>query len=208
VFSGIIQATGSVVGIKRHEGDIAIEVDAGELQLDDVATGDSIAVSGPCLTVTAISSTGLSFDISAETISRTHFGNLSLGQRVNLERSMTIGAEVNGHLVSGHVDGLGTVRRCDPDGRSTRLVVAAERDLAAFIAEKGSISVDGISLTINAVRDTPDSVEFDLTIIPHTMAVTSLASVQPGHHVHLEVDMIARYLQRIVAVQGIPATSA
>lgn len=204
MFSGIIQTTGSIVGIKRHQGDISIEVDAGSLALDEIGIGDSIAVSGPCLTVTAISNTGLSFDISAETIKRTHFGSLALGQIVNLERSMTIGAEVNGHLVSGHVDGLGSVQTCESDARSTRLVVETSRELAAFIAEKGSISVDGISLTVNAVRDTPEAVEFDVNIIPHTMAVTSLASIRPGHRVHLEVDMIARYLQRIVQVQGTP----
>ena len=202
MFTGIIEATGGVVGVRRHEGDVSIDVDVGRFARDDIKIGDSIAVSGPCLTVTSISGRNLSFDISAETIKRTLFGSISMGQVVNLERSLALGEQLNGHLVSGHVDGLGDVASREDDGRSTVFKIRAERDLAPFIAEKGSISVDGVSLTINRVQDGGEAVYFEVNIIPHTMTHTSLGQTRPGHRVHLEVDMIARYVNRMLMTSG------
>lgn len=207
MFSGIIEAKGSIIGLRRHDDDLSIDVDVADMPVADVAIGDSIAVSGPCLTVTKISGRVLSFDLSGETVRRTHFGDISLGQIVNLERSMKIGGEVNGHLVSGHVDGLGQIVRQMADGRSTMLRIETQRSLAPFIAEKGSISVDGISLTINAVADGADSVAFDVNIIPHTINATSLSNSRVGQRVHLEVDMIARYVHRMLSVKDVLSTS-
>lgn len=207
MFSGIIEAKGSIVGVRRHNDDLSIDVDVGDMPVADVAIGDSIAISGPCLTVTVISGSVLSFDLSGETVRRTHFGDVALGQVVNLERSMKIGGEVNGHLVSGHVDGLGRIVGHEADGRSTRLDIEAKRALAPFIAEKGSISVDGISLTINSVDDGVDSVGFSVNIIPHTIDATSLSTSHVGQRVHLEVDMIARYVHRMLALKDVLTNS-
>lgn len=186
---------------------MSIDVDVNDLSTTEISVGDSIAISGPCLTVTSIADRVVSFDLSKETLDRTHFGDVAIGQTVNIERSMKIGGEVNGHLVSGHVDGLGQIIRVEADGRSTRLDIEASRDLAAFVAEKGSISVDGISLTINSVTDSAEAVVFNVNIIPHTMSVTSLSTCKVGQRVHLEVDMIARYVDRMLKSRAIVSDS-
>jgi riboflavin synthase len=194
MFTGIIQAVGKVVTREDRGGDARLRVAAGALDLADVRIGDSIAVSGVCLTAVDLPGDGFWADVSGETLSRTILGALGPGDRVNLEKALTPTTRLGGHLVSGHVDGVGRVVERRPEARSVRFVLEAPRELARYIAEKGSIAVDGVSLTVNRV----DGARFDLNIVPHTLQWTTIDEYAAGRPVNLEVDVIARYLERLV----------
>jgi len=194
MFTGIIQAVGEIAAMEPRGGDLRLRIASGKLPLEDVALGDSIATNGVCLTVTDLPGDGFWADVSVETLNFTTIGKLTTGARVNLEKSLTPESRLGGHIVSGHVDGVGEVISLVEDARSRRAVLRAPDSLSKYIAHKGSICVDGTSLTVNAV----DGAEFDLNIIPQTMAETVFGDYQPGSQVNLEVDVIARYLERLV----------
>jgi riboflavin synthase len=194
MFTGIIQSLGAIQAIESRSGDARFTLQCGELKMDEVALGDSIAVNGVCLTVVEKKPQSFVADVSGETLSRTTLGSLKVASVVNLEMAMTPTMRLGGHLVSGHVDGVGKVLRRWSDGCSERFVVKAPDNLAKYIAEKGSICIDGISLTVNRV----DGSEFELNIVPHTLQVTSMGQFVAGTSVNLEVDIIARYLERLM----------
>ena len=194
MFTGIIQATGTIRQMESRNGDMRLSIATGKLDLSDVATGDSIAVNGVCLTAVELPGDGFSADVSNETLTLTTLGHLKVGSRVNLEKALMLSDRLGGHLVSGHVDGIGTVIERFPDARSERFVIEARKVLARYIAHKGSICVDGTSLTVNRVN----GARFELNIVPHTLQETLMGDYAPGTEVNLEVDLIARYLERLV----------
>ena len=206
MFTGIIQSIGSIRSVTSSgtivggstEAGVRLNVHAGNLDCTDVVIGDSISVSGACLTVVARSAVDLQFDVSMETLRCTH--GLAVPGDVNLEKALRFGDRLGGHLVSGHVDGVGVVVAFRPEGESYRLEIEAPKDLARFIAVKGSITVDGVSLTVNAV----DAARFTVNLIPHTLAVTTLGRIVDGQRANLEVDLLARYLERLVGDRGLP----
>ena len=193
MFTGIIQALGKVVSVERVGGDVRLQLST-ELDMMNVQLGDSIATNGVCLTVVQKTATGYIADVSAETLSLTTIDQWQPGQRVNLELAMLPTTRFGGHIVSGHVDGVGEVIDRYPDARSERFRLRAPNSLARYIAQKGSIAVDGTSLTVNQV----DGAEFELNIVPHTMTHTVMGEYQPGTRVNLEVDVVARYLERLL----------
>ena len=194
MFTGIIQAVGRIAEIDAGEQDIRLRIETGKLPLTDVALGDSIATSGVCLTVTELPGDGFWADVSPETLSLTSLGSKGVGDAVNLETSLTLSTPLGGHLVSGHVDGVGRIQQITEDARFWRVKVAAPDNLARYIAMKGSICVDGTSLTVNQV----DGSVFELTIIPQTWEETVFSDYVAGSPVNLEVDVIARYLERLM----------
>lgn len=198
MFTGIIRALGIVESVEARGGDIRLRVALGELAGNDLATGESVAVNGVCLTVIEPAKTHLVADVSRETLEHTTLGSLKAGDRVNLEPALAAGERLGGHLVSGHVDGVGTLLERKEDARSWRFIFEAPQALAKYIARKGSICIDGISLTVNGV----DGARFDVNIVPHTLAVTNLGARAPGDRVNLEVDVVARYLERLLSVRG------
>ncbi|MEY2632189.1 MAG: hypothetical protein RIR00_843 [Pseudomonadota bacterium] len=193
MFSGIIAAIGRVTAMTPREAGFRLTVDAGGLDLSDVELGDSIAHSGVCLTVVERDAHSFKVDVSPETLSCT-VGLASPGE-VNLEKALRLADRLGGHLVSGHVDGVGEVLRFDPIGDNRQLVIRAPGDLGKFIARKGSVAVDGVSLTTNSVEGS----EFSINLIPHTLEMTTLKHLKPGSRVNLEVDLIARYCERLLA---------
>lgn len=204
MFTGIITDIGAIERLETQTdtgGDTQVRISTGY----DTATvdlGASIACSGVCLTVVDKSGPGapgwFAVDVSGETISRTAHDQWREGRRLNLERALKLGDELGGHIVTGHVDGIGTVEAIVPDGGSHRVTVIAPAEIAPYIAAKGSITLDGVSLTVNAVADRPDgTAAFDLNLIPHTWAVTALGDLAVGHAVNLEIDVLARYLARM-----------
>ncbi|BBF64883.1 riboflavin synthase [Acidithiobacillus sp. 'AMD consortium'] len=195
MFTGIIQALGQIRGMQPQSGDLRLTVAAGNLDLSDVQLGDSIAVSGACLTVVEVQRDAFAVDVSRETLDKTILGRLQVGSPVNLEKALRLADRLGGHLVAGHVDGVGQVREVSASGRSQVFAIAAPPDLLRYVAAKGSVCVDGISLTVNALRGDL----FMLNLIPHTLAQTTAAQWRPGQSVNLEVDLIARYLERWVA---------
>ena len=194
MFTGIIEAVGRVLAREDRRGDARLRVASGGLDLGDVRVGDSIAVNGVCLTAVELPGDGFWADVSAESLSRTTLGALRPGDPVNLEKALTPTSRLGGHLVAGHVDGVGRVLERRPEARSVRVVIEAPRELARYIAEKGSIAVDGVSLTVNRV----EGARFDLNIVPHTLQGTTIDQYQPGRPVNLEVDVIARHLERLL----------
>ncbi|MBC3764553.1 riboflavin synthase [Neptunicella marina] len=194
MFTGIIASTGVVRELSRKQTDVRLTVDVGKLDMSDVALGDSIATNGVCLTVVAFDSQSFSADVSAETIARSGFAHYSIGQRVNLEKAMLPTSRFGGHIVSGHVDGVGEIQSIEDHGKAVEIWASAPIELARYIAEKGSVTVDGVSLTINQV----DGHRFRLTLVPHTMQETIIGDYQTGTRVNLEVDVIARYLERLM----------
>jgi riboflavin synthase len=199
MFTGIVAAVGRIekVASLGEQAGVRVAVDAGDLDLSDVAPGDSIAVQGACMTVAAIEGQRFLVDVSAESLSKT--AGLDAPGEVNLEKALTLADRLGGHLVSGHVDGIGEVVSFEPVGESWRLVVRADDALGKYLAYKGSITVNGVSLTVNRVVDTDAGTEFEINLVPHTLRVTTLHSLHAGRRVNLEVDLIARYVERMLA---------
>lgn len=204
MFTGIIQAIGEVRSMEQGAGDLRLRVNTGKLDLADVELGDSIAVNGVCLTAVDLPGDGFVADVSNETLSLTSLGDLKTGSPVNLEKALTLQTRLGGHLVSGHVDGLGEVIDRHDDARSVRFRVRTPRELARYIAHKGSITVDGTSLTVNAV----DGDIFELNIVPHTLQETIMSGYRSGTRVNLEVDLLARYLERLLLGDAAADTDA
>jgi len=194
MFTGIIQAIGSVVATEKNQGDLRLRIRSATLDLSDVKPGDSIATNGVCLTVVDLPGDGFWADVSKETLDLTTLGSLKTGASVNLEKALRASDRLGGHIVSGHVDGVGRVVGRHRDARSERFRLRAPDHLAKYIAHKGSICVDGTSLTVNRV----DGAEFELNIVPHTLEKTIFSHYKPETAVNLEVDLIARYLERLV----------
>jgi riboflavin synthase len=191
MFTGIVAAVGTVLAVEPAAGGVRIRVVAGGLPLSDIAVGDSIAVNGVCLTVVARDDAVFEADVSPETMSCTT--GFAPGARVNLEKALRLADRLGGHLVSGHVDGVGTVTRVEARGDNRLLAIAAPADIVRYIARKGSIAVNGVSLTVNAV----EGCEFRVNLIPHTLASTNLQNLRAGDRVNLEADLVARYLERL-----------
>ncbi|MGH8281677.1 MAG: riboflavin synthase [Gammaproteobacteria bacterium] len=194
MFTGIVQAIGKIHTLETCSGDARVRIETGVMDLDTVNIGESIAVNGCCLTVIEKLPDGFTADASTETLSLTTLGGLKPGDPVNLEAALTLSAPLGGHLVIGHVDGVGTVRSREADSRSVRFWIESPVELARYIARKGSICVDGVSLTVNVVHDST----FDVNIIPHTLEQTIMGDYCNGTRVNLEVDLIARYLERML----------
>ncbi|WP_413043085.1 riboflavin synthase [Pseudomonas sp. YJ42] len=194
MFTGIIESIGTIRAMTPKGGDVRVLVETGKLDLSDVKLGDSIAVNGVCLTAVELPGYGFWADVSRETLARTAFVDLKAGSRVNLEKALTPTSRLGGHLVSGHVDGVGEVVAREENARAVQFRIRAPRELAKYIALKGSITVDGTSLTVNAVS----GAEFELTIVPHTLTETIMVDYRPGRQVNLEVDLLARYLERLL----------
>ncbi|MEJ0007509.1 MAG: riboflavin synthase [Steroidobacteraceae bacterium] len=195
MFTGIVQDTGTVVALTPRGGDIRLAIRVGQLDLSKTAVGDSICVQGCCVTAIAVAADVFEADLSRETLGLTTLGGLKTGAAVNLEPALRVGDALGGHLVSGHVDGVATVVSQTTDARSTRVVIQAPAALARFIAHKGSVTVDGVSLTVNEV----DGARFGVNLIPHTRNVTTLGELVPGSAVNLEIDQVARYVERLLA---------
>ena len=204
MFSGIIAAVGHITQLNpRNDGTptVRLTIEAAGLGLDDVSLGDSIACNGVCLTVVDKTPTHFCVDVSPETLSCTV--GLSAPGPINLEKALRLADRLGGHLVSGHVDGVGEVLRFDPLGDNRILVIRAPQELARYIARKGSITVNGVSLTTNTI----DNADFSINLIPHTLAATTLGGLQPGHRVNLEIDLIARYVERMLSAEFTPTAT-
>jgi riboflavin synthase len=208
MFTGIIQSIGLIQARETRGGDLRLGVQAGGLDMANAQLGDSIAVNGVCLTAVALSSDGFAADVSLQSLHLTSLGALKTGSRVNLEKALTLSSHLGGHLVSGHVDGMGRILERRPEGRSLRFRIEAPSELARYIAPKGSICIDGASLTVNEV----DGACFELNIVPHTLQETIIDGYREGAQVNLEVDLIARYLERLLlgdkAAEAAPRPSA
>lgn len=207
MFTGIVSDIGTIRSAEQR-GDLRLVIDTA-YDMDGVDIGASIACSGCCLTVVEKGKDGdqnwFAVDLSAETVSRTAQGHWNSTGKLNLERALKVGDELGGHIVTGHVDGVGEVKSIEVIGDSHRVIIHTPADLAPFIAEKGSITVEGVSLTVNTVEDTPYGTLFHLNIIPHTWDVTTLAGLKPGSPVNLEIDTLARYLKRMQEVMAASA---
>lgn len=203
MFTGIVAATGKITSVHPQgtgaDAGVRLTIDSGSLPMDDVAVGDSIAINGACMTVTAKTASGFCIDVSRESLNRT--AGLDGLNEVNLEKAMTLADRLGGHMVSGHVDGMGVVTKFEPVAESWLLVLEAPRELAKYFAYKGSVTVNGVSLTVNSVEDTATGCLFSINLIPHTIEVTTLKHLKPGSKVNLEVDLIARYVERMMSVK-------
>ncbi len=197
MFSGIVEEMGAVQAIDKGLAGTKFSILASVI-LDDLQVGDSVSVSGTCLTVTHLEDLGFSVDVSTETLNRTILGKITMGTPVNLERAMKLNARMGGHLVTGHVDGIGILRAREQDGNAALLTVEAPEDIMRYCVTKGSITMDGISLTINAVTDR----SFAVAIIPHTAKVTTMGLKQVGDFVNLESDLIGKYVERLLQASG------
>jgi riboflavin synthase len=203
MFTGIVAAIGKISSISplgnQADAGVRLTVDAGGLPLADVAIGDSIALNGACMTVVAKTAAGFTVDVSRESLNCT--AGLDTVGEVNLEKALTLADRLGGHLVSGHVDGLGIVRRFEPVGESWELAIEAPKELGKYLAYKGSIVVNGVSLTVNQVTDTATGCEFSINLIPHTIEVTTLKHLKANKKVNLEIDLIARYVERMLSIK-------
>jgi riboflavin synthase len=201
MFTGIVAAVGNIKSVTPLEAGVRLDIDAGGLPMGDVALGDSIALNGACMTVVAKSDAAFSVDVSRESLDKTV--GLAAPGEVNLEKALTLAERIGGHLVTGHVDGLGRVHSFEPAGESCKLVIDAPAELGKFLAYKGSVVVNGCSLTVNDVEDLVvdgDKVcRFWINLIPHTLAVTTLKHLHAGAKVNLEIDLIARYVERMLS---------
>jgi len=193
MFTGIIQAIGSIQEVHSSDNGVSLKINSNTLDISDSKIGDSIAVNGVCLTATQVSDNSFTADVSNETINCTTLSDLLIGDSVNLEKSLRINQGIDGHLVSGHVDGIGKVQSINKDGDSSRIKILVEGDIIKYIAKKGSICINGVSLTVNSVEDNI----FDVNIVPHTFSVTTLRDLSVGSNVNLEIDLIARYVERL-----------
>ncbi|MES2321499.1 MAG: riboflavin synthase [Pseudomonadota bacterium] len=203
MFTGIVAAVGKISSVTPLEGGldagVRLEIDAGGLPLGDVGLGDSIAINGACMTVVEKTASAFSVDVSRESLNCTV--GLDAPGEVNLEKALTLAERLGGHLVSGHVDGLGQVHRFEAVGESWELVIDAPADLGKFLAFKGSVVINGVSLTVNRVEDIPGACRFSINLIPHTISVTTLKHLRAGSTVNLEIDLIARYVERMLSVK-------
>lgn len=197
MFTGIVEAVGTLTAITPKGEDISVTVEVGKLDMSDVKLGDSIATNGVCLTVVDFSSTSYTADLSIETLQKTGFTDYQAGDKVNLEKAMLPTTRFGGHIVSGHVDGVGEIAERNMVGRAIEFWVSMPEEIAKYVAEKGSITVDGISLTVNDLRKNA----FKLTIVPHTGEETTIADFHVGRKVNLEVDVLARYMERLLTAQ-------
>jgi riboflavin synthase len=197
MFTGIVEFQGRIYARIFMQGDLSLEVDAAEFEQTAVKVGDSILVSGVCLTAIRVGGTRICFDVSKETLERTRLGQLVEGDRVNLELAMRADGRYGGHLVTGHIDGSGYFESQQVAARSVEMTFRCDHTLAPYVAEKGSICVDGVSLTINRVIDEERFFRFEVNVIPHTLAITTLGTLTAGDKVHVEVDPIARYVKRL-----------
>ncbi len=195
MFTGIVQGVGRIRSVEPHGGDVTMWIETGAVTLSDVGIGGSIAVNGCCLTAVQLDGNAFKADLSRETLSLTTAGGWDTGTPVNVEKALTAGQALGGHYVTGHVDGVGEVVGRHEDARSVRVEFEVPPDLARYIARKGSVCVDGVSLTVNGVAGR----RFDVNLVPHTLEQTILGGYHPGARVNLEVDIIARYLERLVA---------
>lgn len=201
MFTGIVATVGRITQLAKRGDAMRLGIDSGGLDLSDVALGDSIAVSGPCLTVVEFGAKHFAVDVSTETLARTTLGARQVGDAVNLEKALRLTDRLGGHLVSGHIDGIGTVVKREPQNEYIRWVVRVPGELAHYLAFKGSVAIDGVSLTVNAVEgDT-----FDVLTIPHTLERTTLGRLTAGAAVNIEVDLIARYIERMLSKTSTPA---
>ena len=198
MFTGIVRAKGRISSVGRRGGDVSLTVSSAELDWSRYTVGESIAVNGVCLTAVAFTKDGFTADVSSETLAVTALSGIAAGDEVNLEPSLALGERLGGHLVSGHVDCVGTVTRRHPDARSIRLSISIPAAYRRYVASKGSVSVDGVSLTVNAVSEDG----FEVNIIPHTADVTIIGSYRPGTAVNIEVDLVARYLERLAGADA------
>ena len=202
MFTGIVAAVGRIEKIESlgdADAGVHLQIHAGGLDLSDVGLGDSIAIQGACMTVVSKNPEGFAVDVSRESLRLTM--GLDAAGDVNLEKSLRVGDQIGGHIVSGHVDGLGQVMKFEPVGESWELVIQAPASLAPFLAYKGSITVNGVSLTVNRVDDVSAGTQFSINLIPHTISVTTLKDLKVGQRVNLEIDTIARYVQRMMSYQ-------
>jgi riboflavin synthase len=202
MFTGIIQAIGNVRATESKGGDSRLRFAVGDLRFDQLSLGDSIAVNGACLTVTALNDGEFAADVSQETLGLTTLGELAVGDRVNLEPSLTLTTLLGGHLVSGHIDAIGKVASIGRDARSTRVSIDLPESLVRYVARKGSIAVDGTSLTVNDIS----GARLEVNIVPHTLEATIMGAYEIGTRVNLEVDLIARYLERLIDLPAQGAT--
>ncbi len=194
MFTGIILAVGKITAVQTKGGDYRLTIDTGKLSMSETSLGDSIAVNGVCLTAVELGANHFAADVSNETLTRSSLKSAKVGSPVNLELALTPTTRLGGHIVSGHVDGLAEMVEKKPDGRSFQLTFKAPDNLARYISEKGSVCINGISLTVNQV----DGAVFSVNIVPHTMQETTLGSCVPGGQVNLEVDLLARYMERLM----------
>jgi riboflavin synthase len=194
MFTGIIQSVGTIAAVEAKGGEVRVRIETNKLNMSGVIIGDSIAVSGVCLTAVDVSAPGFTADVSGETLARTTLGRRRAGDHVNLEKALTLTTPLGGHLVSGHVDGVATVVSRREAGRSVLFRIKAPETLARYIAEKGSVCVDGVSLTVNTVH----GAAFEVNIVPHTLVETTLGKLKAESEVNLEVDILARYLERLM----------
>lgn len=194
MFTGIVQGVGTVRAIEPRGGDVTLVFDTAGVSLADIDLGGSVAVSGVCLTATRFDASSFAADVSRETLSLTTLGDWVVGSRVNLEKALLAGQALGGHYVTGHVDGVGELVSRHDDARSVRMEFRVPPELARYVARKGSICIDGVSLTVNGARGD----RFDVNLVPHTLEVTTLGGLQGGSRVNLEVDIIARYVERMM----------
>ena len=200
MFTGIVQTVGKIARLEQRDGDVRLTIAADGLGFDDIAIGDSICVAGVCLTAIELHGTNFVADVSLETLACTTLGALKAGDGVNLEKSLRLADRLGGHLVSGHIDGVGNVVSIVPDARSLRWTFEVPLALARYVAAKGSICIDGVSLTVNEV----DSNRFGVNLIPHTIDVTTFRDKRTGDAVNIEVDLIARYAERLATAEARP----
>lgn len=198
MFTGIIETVGKIGALQKQQGDLRLRVDTGSWSLQDVHLGDSIAVNGVCLTVTQLEKAAFWADVSNESLAHTRMADYKVGTPVNLEKALSLSTRLGGHMVSGHVDGVGTIASISRDARSIKILIDCPNGLRKYIAEKGSVTIDGISLTVNSVN----GARFGLNLIPHTADQTTLKSARTGDKVHIEVDLLARYLERLMACEA------
>ncbi len=194
MFTGIIESVGTIAKIEAKSGDLKLTINVGQLNMSDVSLGDSISCNGVCLTAIEFDSKSYTADVSSETLKNTTLKMLKVGAVVNLEKALTLNTRLGGHLVSGHVDGIGEIISIKNEARSIQYTIRAPAELAHYIAKKGSICVDGVSLTVNEIKDHC----FELNLVPHTVKETLASEYQIGHKVNLEVDLLARYLERLM----------
>jgi len=203
MFTGIIESVGAIISAEQIDGDIRLIIAAPEFADREIALGDSIACNGVCLTVIQRDEYSMAFDVSIESINRTLIGDWQAGSKVNLEMALLPTTRLGGHMVSGHVDGLARLDEITSDARSSRMLFSLADDLKKYVAQKGSITINGVSLTVNSVQDNV----FSINVIPHTLKVTTLGELAVSDQVHIEVDLIARYLERLLTGETVPDDS-